>query len=121
MPGIKGMKWVRTPERDARREAGIRKKLAYQRWRNMMARCYNQEHPKYRLYGARGITVDEPWHDFDTFYLETGDAPEGLSFDRVDNDGPYSPSNWRWASDTQQLQNRRKTGWHTHQKLADPT
>lgn len=115
MPGVKGMKWGSTPERDARRTAAKLRRKAYQRWHNMMERCYNPEHPKYPGYGDRGIRVQDVWHDFDRFYKDTGNAPEGLSLDRPDNNADYGPDNWRWTTTQEQLANRRryrdKTAW----------
>ena len=32
-------------------------------WQLMLARCYCQTHHKYRLYGARGITVCARWRE----------------------------------------------------------
>lgn len=42
----------------------------YNLWYNMLARCYNEEHPQYRFYGASGVTVSPVWHSFEKF-LET--------------------------------------------------
>ncbi|MDP9742824.1 UNVERIFIED_ORG: hypothetical protein QFZ59_004654 [Bacillus sp. B2I3] len=36
----------------------------YYTWNGMMYRCYKEYHSHYKYYGARGITVDERWHDF---------------------------------------------------------
>ena len=82
-------------------------KSAYNRWKSMMGRCYDPKHHKYELYGARGITVCRSWHVFAIYYFDVGDAPPGLQFDRVNNDGNYEPGNWRWATSQEQNLNKR--------------
>jgi hypothetical protein len=79
----------------------------YARWLNMHNRCYDPTHNRYRWYGGRGITVCERWHDF-KLYLEDvlSTYKPGLTLDRVDNDGPYDPDNFRWASHRTQARNR---------------
>lgn len=76
----------------------------------MMERCYNPKHESYPDYGGRGIAVCEQWHSFSRYYEDTGDVPEeGLTLDRVNNDGNYEPDNVRWATIAEQSMNRRNT------------
>ena len=79
----------------------------YARWLNMHARCYDPHHNRYYRYGARGIRVCERWHDF-ALYLEDvlPTYREGLTLDRIDNDGNYGPDNFRWATYRTQARNR---------------
>ena len=40
----------------------------YRTWTNMKSRCSNRNHPKYKYYGQRGISVCDEWiNDFDQF------------------------------------------------------
>lgn len=81
----------------------------YQAWHSMKVRCANKNHPAYRLYGGRGITVCKKWRDsFPTFLADVGPKPSSeLTLDRIDNNSGYRPGNVRWASWTVQVNNRR--------------
>ena len=82
----------------------------YRCWCNMRSRCRNEAN-----YVDRGITVCPEWEDFDVFLCDMGECPEGMTLDRKDNDGNYTPANCRWATYSQQGANRRPFGKHIWQ------
>ena len=79
----------------------------YETWNQMRQRCYNQKHKYYLYYGGRGISICEEWLDVKNF-IEWAESTyvEGMSLDRIDNDGNYEPSNCRWADITTQSINK---------------
>jgi hypothetical protein len=73
----------------------------------MKERCDNSVSGDYKNYGGRGITYDPRWEKFENFLEDMGEAPEGLSIDRVDNNGNYCKENCRWATSAEQNGNKR--------------
>jgi hypothetical protein len=88
---------------------GQTKTITYKTWDNMIQRCTNPYHDSYQYYGARGITVCSRWREsFIAFMEDMGEKPEGLSIDRIDNEGNYEKDNCRWTTWSVQMKNRRK-------------
>lgn len=77
----------------------------YRSWQHMWVRCRS---PKAKNYFGRGIIVCERWRLFANFLADMGERPEGLTLDRIDNDGNYEPGNCRWATKSEQRRNQRR-------------
>lgn len=80
----------------------------YRAWYNLKDRCKNPKSPSYSWYGARGISYDPDWELFKNFYVDMFPSwKEGLSIDRIDNDGNYSKDNCKWSTKSEQAGNKR--------------
>lgn len=81
----------------------------YRSWINMKQRCYNVNKDNFKNYGGRGIKVCDKWKDsFINFFQDMGERPIGKTLDRINVNGDYEPSNCRWATYKEQMNNQRK-------------
>lgn len=87
---------------------GESKNPLYTVLKTMIARCNNTNNHKYSRYGARGIRVCDEWLDYENFrdWALSNGYKSGLTIDRIDNDGNYSPSNCRWVDNKTQSRNK---------------
>ena len=95
------------------RHRGSKSKLYYV-WKEMRKRCgviCGGHDTDLANYKNRGISICDEWRtDFKSFYnwaLANG-YKEGLTLDRINNDGNYEPSNCRWAPKGEQQHNTRR-------------
>lgn len=83
---------------------GMSTTRVFRAWYGMFERCAGKK-PKWQNYVDKGIKVCERWQEFENFYADMGDPPEGYSLDRIDNAGDYCPENCRWADTFTQARN----------------
>lgn len=85
---------------------------------NMRKRCYKPNSNCYKNYGGRGIKVCDEWlgkngqKNFYKWAIDNGYS-KGMSIDRIDNNGDYTPQNCRWATPKTQAYNRSTNSYIT--------
>lgn len=94
---------------------GMHKHKLYSVWGTMKQRCNNPKDAAYDYYGGRGIGYHPSFETFEGFLAGIPDGYEdGLTLDRIDNDGNYEPGNLRWATRLEQAGNRRGSAIFEH-------
>lgn len=82
----------------------------------MKTRCYNPHSENYKNYGGRGIKICKEWlNDYTKFskwaylngYNENAKKME-CTIDRINVNGNYEPSNYRWVDMSVQNKNKRR-------------
>lgn len=96
--------------RHSKGQLGESKTHLYGVWLQIRNRCMKESNPHYMDYGGRGISVCKSWSNsyesFRNWALSSG-YKQGLSIDRINNDGNYEPDNCRWVDSVAQANNRR--------------
>ena len=84
----------------------------YRIWKTMKCRCNDRNHPTYKHYGGRGISIVGEWMESYTTFKEWAIShgyADDLELERIDVNGNYSPDNCKWLSHHEQTLNRRDT------------
>ena len=87
------------------RNIGFSNHPLYHVWQSMKQRCHNRNAVNYRFYGARGISVCDEWHDFQTFLsdMEASYPGKGFHIDRINQYGNYCKANCRWIKASENI------------------
>lgn len=88
---------------------GLRKKYKnlYNVWSAMKSRCQNPNNRDYKYYGGKGVKLCPTWQSFTPFMIwaTKNGHKQGLTIDRKNGKGNYSPKNCRLVTQAVQCTN----------------
>lgn len=99
------MQYILSAEKNTKH--GMAGSPTYKSWHAMIQRCKGEG--GHQSYPDRGISIANDWIDFEKFHADMGDRPVGMTLDRIDNTKGYSRQNCRWATPTEQANNKMDT------------
>jgi hypothetical protein len=90
---------------ESRRTHGLSSHPLWGIWQQRRLACESPAHPSYKLYGAKGVKMHEPWaRDFALFLRDIGEPPPGMRLTRKDRAGDFVPGNVCWTA-------KKRSGW----------
>lgn len=80
----------------------------YRAWANMGSRTRSKTPRYWKSWGSKGVKVCPEWSEYAPFraWSLAHGFRKGMSLDRIDNDGHYSPENCRWIPRGDQMHNK---------------
>jgi len=96
------------------KHAGFGTKL-YDVWASMKQRILNPKNKRFKDYGGRGIIICPEWTDMENGFINFKDWSlsngyiEGLTINRIDNNGNYEPNNCNWITNKENNRNTRRS------------
>lgn len=86
----------------------------YKIWTNIVNRCENKYNYSFKNYGGRNIQICDEWRNSAKAFIEWALAngwEKGLTIERRNNNGLYSPKNCCFITRFKQADNTRKLRW----------
>lgn len=88
----------------------------YAIWSAMRNRCMSPKNKCYKNYGARGIKIYEEWDYYPVFreWALANGYKDGLTLDRKDSNGNYTPENCRWLPMSTNVKRRKVNRYYIY-------